>query len=249
MYRSDFKIEVCANSVESVKAARAAGADRVELCAGMPEGGTTPSAGTMSRVRELLDTGMHVIIRPRGGDFLYDEEEQEVMSRDIGMARQIGADGVVFGCLTPEGKVDVELMRRLMAMAGPMSVTFHRAFDMCNDPFLALEEIEKLGCDRILTSGQRATALEGADLLKKLVERARKVCIMPGCGLNAANIREVATRTGAHEFHLSARIHQESRMCYRNPAVSMGGTVQVAEYGREVSSAEKIMQAIRALER
>ena len=130
MERKDFKIEVCANSVESVKAAVEAGADRVELCAGMPEGGTTPSWGTIALAREMMPAGLHVIIRPRGGDFLYNEWEREVMLRDIDAARRIGADGVVLGCLTEDGQVDVRLMRRLMAEAGGMSVTFHRAFDI-----------------------------------------------------------------------------------------------------------------------
>lgn len=248
MLRKDFKIEICTNSAESVRAAVEAGADRIELCAGMPEGGTTPSYGEIALVRALIPSGMHVIIRPRGGDFLYTEEECEVMFRDIEMARKIGVDGIVIGCLTAEGDVDVDKMRKLMAAAGGMSVTFHRAFDMCRDPFAALEAIEQLGCERILTSGQKGSAEAGIPLLKELVKRSREVRIMPGCGVNAGNILKIARETGAREFHLSARISVESDMIYRNPAVSMGGTVQVAEYGREVSSAGKVMQAIRALE-
>lgn len=247
MKREDFKIEICTNSVESVKAAIEAGANRIELCAGMPEGGTTPSYGEICRVRELMSSGMHVIIRPRGGDFLYSEEESEVMLRDIEMARKIGVDGVVLGCLTADGEVDVVKMRRLLAAAGDMSVTFHRAFDMCCDPFKALEIIEHLGCERILTSGQKNSAEEGIPLLRKLVRQAREVIIMPGCGVNAGNIKRIAEETGAHEFHLSARISIGSDMIYRNPEVSMGGTVQVAEYGREVTSADKVCDAIKAL--
>lgn len=243
-----FKIEICANSVESVKAAIAAGADRIELCGGMPEGGTTPSYGVIARVRELMPAGMHLIIRPRGGDFLYTEEESEVMMRDIEMARHLGVDGIVLGCLTPKGEVDVVLMRRLMALAGDMSVTFHRAFDMCRDPFQALETIEKLGCERILTSGQKNSALEGVRLLKELVDRAKEVIIMPGCGIHAANICDIAEKTGACEFHLSARTRVESDMLYRNPEVSMGGEVKVSEYIREVTSEEKVRQAIETLQ-
>lgn len=247
MVRTDFKIEICTNSVESVKAALKAGADRIELCAGMPEGGTTPSYGEMSLVRELMPSGMHVIIRPRGGDFLYSMDECEVMLRDIEMAQRIGVDGVVIGCLTAEGEVDVDKMRLLIDAAGDMSITFHRAFDMCKDPFKALEAIERLGCNRILTSGQKGSAEEGIPLLKQLVEKANQVIIMPGCGVNAANIRKIAAETGANEFHLSARISVESDMLYRNPQVSMGGTVQVAEYGRDVTSADKVREAILAL--
>ena len=247
MERKDFKIEVCANSVESVKAAVEAGADRVELCAGMPEGGTTPSWGTIALAREIMPAGLHVIIRPRGGDFLYNEWEREVMLRDIDAARRIGADGVVLGCLTEDGQVDVRLMRRLMAEAGGMSVTFHRAFDMCCDPLAALRDIESLGCHRILTSGQQATAEEGIPLLRQLVAAARNVIIMPGCGVNGGNVSMIARETGAHEFHLSARMPVESGMRYRNTRVSMGGTVQVAEYGRDVSSPQKIRAVIDAL--
>ena len=249
MKREDFRIEICTNSAESVRAAVAAGADRIELCAGMPEGGTTPSYGEIALVRELMPAGMHVIIRPRGGDFLYSEEECEVMCRDIEMARKIGVDGVVIGCLTADGEVDADKMRKLMSVAGDMSVTFHRAFDMCRDPYRALEAIEQLGCDRILTSGQQVSAEAGIPLLKGLVDRARRVIIMPGCGVNGGNIRKIAEATGACEFHLSARISVGSDMIYRNPAVSMGGTVQVAEYGRDVTSAEKVREAIAALEK
>ena len=159
----------------------------------------------------------------------------------------LGVDGVVLGCLTREGEVDEGVMRKLMAACGEMSVTFHRAFDMCRDPFQALQTIEKLGCARILTSGQSNSAETGVPLLKELVARARNVIIMPGCGVNAANVRKIAESTGAFEFHLSARIRLGSDMVYRNPAVSMGGTVQVDEYGREVSSSEKVEEVIRRL--
>lgn len=247
MKREEFKIEICANSVESVKAAFEAGADRVELCAGMPEGGTTPSYGTVAMAREAAPYGLHVIIRPRGGDFLYDDTECETMLRDIEMAHRIGADGVVFGCLTPDGEVDKRRMAALMAAAQGMSVTFHRAFDMCRDPFAALQDIESLGCRRILTSGQQSSAEAGIPLLKELVGRTQRTLIMPGCGINASNIAGIAEATGAREFHLSARMSVESAMRYRNSRVSMGGTVHVEEYGREVSSVKKIKEALAAL--
>ncbi len=248
MLREDFRIEVCTNSAESVRAAVAAGADRIELCAGMPEGGTTPSYGEISLVRELIPSGMHVIIRPRGGDFLYSEEECEVMMRDIEMVRKVGVDGIVIGCLTADGAVDQKKMKQLLSVAGGLSVTFHRAFDMCKDPLEALQIIEELGCHRILTSGQCAVAEEGIPLLKELVNRATKTIIMPGCGVNAGNIHKIALAPGAKEFHLSGRISVEGQMRYRNPSVSMGGTVQVAEYGRDVTSVDKVKAAIQALE-
>ncbi len=248
MKREDFKIEICANSLESALEAAKAGADRVELCAGMPEGGTTPSFGTISCVHEMAAIRQHVIIRPRGGDFLYSDTERRVMLKDIEAARKGGAKGVVLGCLTRNGDVDVKVMEEMMQAAENLSVTFHRAFDMCRDPFEALEAIEALGCERILTSGQRASAEEGISLIRELVARAGKVIIMPGCGVNASNIHRIAAETGAREFHLSARINVGSDMIYRNARVSMGGTVKIEEYGREVTSAEKVRQAIQALE-
>ena len=188
-----YKIEICANSVESAIEAQRGGAYRVELCAGIPEGGTTPSYGEIKMARELLSIRLHVIIRPRGGDFLYTPLEQSIMLHDIDMARQLGADGVVFGCLTPDGDIDLPLMERLMKASEGMSVTFHRAFDMCRNPRKALEKIIALGCDRILTSGQQATAEKGISLLKELnVQADGRIIIMPGCGVNSDNIRKIA---------------------------------------------------------
>ena len=159
------KIEICANSVESAVKAQQAGAYRVELCAGIPEGGTTPSFGEIRMAHQLLNqTKLHVIIRPRGGDFLYSPIELDIMLHDIKVALQLGADGLVFGCLTAEGYVDVPLMQKLMNAVGEMSVTFHRAFDMCSNPKEALEQIIGLGIDRVLTSGQEATAEKGIPL-------------------------------------------------------------------------------------
>ena len=208
------KIEICANSVESAVKAQQAGAYRVELCAGIPEGGTTPSFGEIRMARQLLNqTKLHVIIRPRGGDFLYSPIEQEIMLHDIKVARQLGADGVVFGCLTAEGNVDVPLMQKLMNAVGEMSVTFHRAFDMCSNPKEALEQIIGLGIDRVLTSGQDATAEKGIPLLKELVELADgRIIIMPGCGVNAGNIRKIDEETGTSAFHFSRRISVDSGM-------------------------------------
>lgn len=243
------KIEICANSVESAVKAQQAGAYRVELCAGIPEGGTTPSFGEIRMARQLLNhTKLHVIIRPRGGDFLYSPIEQEIMLHDIKVARQLGADGVVFGCLTAEGDIDVPLMKKLMNGVGEMSVTFHRAFDMCSNPKEALEQIIELGIDRILTSGREATAEIGIPLLKELVEQADgRIIIMPGCGVNASNIRKIAEETGTHEFHFSGRSAVESGMIYRNPKISMGGTVKIEEYLNEVTDPEKVKAALSEL--
>ena len=232
-----YKFEVCANSVESCVEAQRGGAERVELCAGIPEGGTTPSYGDIVMARKLLiTTKLHVIIRPRGGDFLYSDLEREIMLEDVRMARRLGVDGVVFGVLTSDGDIDMDFMRQLMAESEGMSVTFHRAFDVCCTPFVSLEQIIELGCDRILTSGQMPKAEDGVDLLKQLVEKAGdRIIIMPGCGVNAGNIVKIAQITGAKEFHFSARSKHESGMQFRKSRVSMGGSVMIDEYSRDVT--------------
>ncbi len=243
------RIEICANSATSAIEAQKGGAYRVELCAGIPEGGTTPSYGEIRQAREALnETKLHVIIRPRGGDFLYTPIEQEIMLHDIEMARELGADGIVIGCLTAEGDIDIPLTKRLIEAAGEMNITFHRAFDMCREPQAALEQIIELGIDRILTSGQQATAEAGIPLLRKLVEQADgRIIIMPGCGINANNIFRIAKETGAIEFHFSGRSPKESAMRYRNPLVSMGGTVKIEEYRIDVTDPEKVKAAVKAI--
>lgn len=245
----NYSFEVCANSVESCLAAQAGGANRVELCAGIPEGGTTPSYGDIAVARELLkETRLHVIIRPRGGDFLYSPVEQRIMLKDIDLARKLGADGVVFGCLTAEGDVDLPLMRQLIEAAEGMSVTFHRAFDVCRNPQQALEDIIGLGCHRILTSGQQPTAEQGIPLLKNLQQQADgRIILLAGCGVNETNIARIAQETGIHEFHFSAREQMESGMLYRNPQVSMGGTVCIEEYSRPLTTSKRVSQTIAAL--
>ena len=243
------KIEICANSVESAVKAQEGGAYRVELCAGIPEGGTTPSFGDIRMARQLLnETKLHVIIRPRGGDFLYSQLEQEIMLHDIKVARQLGADGVVFGCLTAEGNVDIPAMKKLMNAVGDMSVTFHRAFDMCREPKEALEQIIELGCTRILTSGLESNAIKGIAMLRELIEQADgRIIIMPGCGVNPSNIYQLAEATGASEFHFSGRSSYESGMIFRNPKVSMGGTVKIEEYQKDITDPEIVKAAVAEL--
>lgn len=244
-----FLFEVCANSVESCLAAQAGGANRVELCAGIPEGGTTPSFGDIALARELLtSTKLHVIIRPRSGDFLYSPLEQRIMLKDIENARQLGADGVVFGCLTAEGEVDMPLMKQLMEASKGMSVTFHRAFDVCRNPEKALEDIIALGCDRILTSGQQPTAEQGIPLLTKLeTQAADRIILLAGCGVNENNIQHIAQKTGIHEFHFSARESFPSGMIYHNEAVSMGGTVHIDEYTHLQTTVKRVKDTISQL--
>ena len=218
------KIEICANSVESAVKAQQAGAYRVELCAGIPEGGTTPSFGEIRMARQLLNqTKLHVIIRPRGGDFLYSPIEQEIMLHDIKVARQLGADGVVFGCLTAEGYVDVPLMQKLMNAVGEMSVTFHRAFDMCVNPFQTLELAKSLGIHAILTSGCQPSCLEGIDLIRQLDEKAEgRIAIMAGAGIQENSAKILKEQTKITSFHMSGKKIRESGMQFRNPNVAMG---------------------------
>jgi len=241
-----YKFEICANSVESCIAAQEGGADRVELCAGIPEGGTTPSYGMIKTARENITIGLNVIIRPRGGDFLYSELEITEMLQDITAAKALGADGLVFGCLTPDGDVDMEAMRRLMDVAGNTPVTFHRAFDHTRDPYKALEDIISLGCSRILTSGCMPTAIEGTATLAELVRKAEeRIIIMPGCGIRECNIAETARLSGAREFHFSAREPVESGMTFRNPEVVMGS--EDDPYGRSVTTSARVSATIASL--
>lgn len=244
-----YLFEVCANSVESCVAAQEGGADRVELCAGIPEGGTTPSYGDIAVARELLTrTRLHIIIRPRGGDFLYSSTEVRIMLADIANARRMGADGVVIGCLDAEGNIDVKTTTRLMEAAQGMSVTFHRAFDMCRNPEEALEDLIRLKCDRVLTSGCQSTAELGIKQLKSLQQQAAgRITLLAGCGVNQQNIAHIAHETGIREFHFSARQEVESPMKFRNPHVSMGGTVRINEYSRPVTTPQKVRDTIRAL--
>lgn len=241
-----YHFEICANSVASCIAAQEGGADRVELCAGIPEGGTTPSYGMIRSAREAITIGLHIIIRPRGGDFLYSEEEIQQMLYDIDIAKELGADGLVFGCLLPDGSVDRKNMQRLIEAAGDTPVTFHRAFDHTSDPYRALEDIIELGCVRILTSGCRPTALEGTGLLSELVKKAGdRIIIMPGCGIKEDNIAETARLSGAREFHFSAREPVESGMVFRNPEVVMGN--EDDPYGTVRTTAARVASTIASL--
>lgn len=252
MNREEFKFEICANSVESCLAAQEGGADRVELCAGIPEGGTTPSYGEIKLARKLLTkTKLHVIIRPRGGDFLYTPLELERMEEDIRICRELGVDGVVFGCLTEEGEIDREANRRLVELARPMSVTFHRAFDRTADPMKALEDIISLGCNRILTSGQQPKAINGISLLAQLEKKLKEYPLPPiqllaGSGVNEENIRQIFDATGIHEYHFSARVNVASKMKHYNHEVYMGAK-GADESNSLVTSAEKVRNTIKQL--
>ena len=245
----NYKPQICTNSALSCVEAQKGGAYRVELCAGIPEGGTTPSYGEIAVARELIDIKLNVIIRPRAGDFLYSDIEHKAMLKDIEMAKELGADGVVFGVLTKDGDVDMERNRELLDAAQGMDVTFHRAFDVCREPFEALEDIINLGFNRILTSGQQNKAEDGLPLLTELVKKAGdRIIIMPGSGVTEDNIAHIASVTKASEYHLSARKPVKSGMKFKNQNVSMGGTnITINEFEQNVTNAARVKATLKQL--
>ncbi|MCF0199075.1 MAG: copper homeostasis protein CutC [Bacteroidaceae bacterium] len=206
MATKQYLLEVCAGTVEAVRAAHEGGAQRVELCSALSEDGLTPSMGMIRYACRCEGLQVHVLIRPREGDFVYSEAEVECMLADIRLCREMGVDGVVIGALTADGDIDVPVCQRLVDKARGMNITFHRAFDVCRHPFEALEQIVALGCNRLLTSGQAATAEQGIPLLRELVQRAgTRLTIMPGAGVSPENAARLLTETGATELHASAR--------------------------------------------
>ena len=216
------KLEVCCYSIESCLVAQHNGAHRIELCAGPAEGGVTPSVGVIRRALQLCHIPVYPIVRPRGGDFLYSEEEFNVLLQDVEEARRLGCKGIVTGMLTPDGKVDIARMKAVKAVAGEMELTFHRAVDVCADPFEAIKALIELGVERVLSSGQAPAAPEGAALLKELqLFFGKHIIIMPGAGIRSANLEELALFTGAREFHSSASFLQQSAMHFRASRVSM----------------------------
>ncbi|WP_461115635.1 copper homeostasis protein CutC [Spirosoma jeollabukense] len=218
-------IEVCAYSLESCLRAQRAGAGRIELCGGLAEGGTTPSAGLIQLARQHLSIPLYVMIRPRGGDFVYSETELAVMKADMLMAKSVGADGLVLGVLKPDGTIDEAQTRYLVDVAKPLPVTFHRAFDMTRDPLEALEATIRTGAARILTSGQHQTAEAGLFIVKQLADAATgRIEIMAGAGVNAQNAQQFID-AGVDALHLSGSTKEDSQMIYRQPAVSMASSL------------------------
>ncbi|HUX95618.1 MAG TPA: copper homeostasis protein CutC [Bacteroidales bacterium] len=243
-----FKLEICIDSIESALNAQIAGADRVELCDNLLEGGTTPSYGTIISARNNMDIGLHVIIRPRGGDFLYSDDEYDIMRRDIDICGESGVDGVVIGILTHDGLIDVERTAKLVEYATPMSVTFHRAYDMCADPLKGLEDIIDTGADRLLTSGQKNKTVDGVELIRKLINIASgRIIIMPGGGIDDLNIASVAKLSGASEFHLTGRKTIQSGMNFRKQEVIMSGYEGYDEFSRKIADPDKIRRVIEIL--
>ena len=242
-------LEVLVESVESGIAAMAGGADRLEVCQNLFEGGTTPSAGLVTALREAVDLPIQVMIRPRGGDFCYSTREFEVMRHDLRILKELGSAGVVLGLLLPDGTVDRDRTAELIALARPLSVTFHRAIDMTRDVFEALETLVDLGVDRVLTSGGEATVIEGAEVIAEMVKRAgERIVVMPGGGIRERNVERVLRLTGAREIHVSGTKSIASPMEFRNTRVPMGRDLRMPEFSHNEVDPERIA-AYRRLSR
>ena len=239
-------VEACVATVASALAAESAGAGRLELCADLVEGGVTPSVGMLMGVRGRVGLPLHVLIRPRGGDFLFDGDEREVMLRDIAEAGARGADGVVIGALDPDGEIDEALTRRLAEAARPMAVTFHRAFDLAREPGRALETLIALGVERVLTSGQAGSALLGSKAIAALVaQSAGRITIMAGGGINEANAARIVRETGVREIHVGAGGIRHSGMEFRREGVFMGKVYQPDEYVRVETDRERVEHIVK----
>lgn len=240
-------LEVCANSVTSALAAQDGGAVRVELCENLYEGGTTPSYGEILIARKLLNINLYVLIRPRGGDFLYSDVEFEIMAEDVRYCIESGCDGIVIGILHPDGTIDKDRCRKLVELAKPhgVGVTFHRAFDMSADLFQSLEDIIEIGCERILTSGGRSSAMEGSAIISRLIKKAAgRIIIMPGCGISETNVADLVHYTGAKELHASARTRSQSQMLFKNEHIVMGENYG-DEFSVDTTDKERVIQIIK----
>jgi copper homeostasis protein len=227
------KLEICCYSVESAITAEKVGADRIELCDNYSEGGTTPSYAAIQISVEKLKIPVNVIVRPRGGDFLYSDVEYETIKQDVLAIKKLKANGIVIGFLKANGEIDLGKTREIMDLAKPMEVTFHRAFDMCKDPLKALGQLKEIGITRILTSGAKNRAPDGIDLLTELVDKAgNEIIIMPGSGVNSNTIGKLIRKSKALEFHSSAKTFENSKMDYFNKDISMGGVESVDEFSK-----------------
>lgn len=239
-------MEVCVDSVDSAVNACRGGAKRIELCASLAEGGTTPSVGMLRVVKSLAKkVPVFVMIRPRPGDFLYSEYEMDVMKTDLKILKENGADGFVFGVLQKDGSIDKERCQELVDQSRPLPVTFHRAIDVTQNILQSLEDVISLGCERVLTSGGEATALEGTPTIRKMVEQsAGRIIIVPGGGITERNLRRILDETGALEFHASARSSLQSPMQFMNCAVSMSAALSVSDYCVKVTDRDRVKTMI-----
>jgi copper homeostasis protein len=239
-------LEVCANSLASAMAAQKGGAVRVELCENLADGGTTPSYGQIALTRKMLNIEVFPIIRPRGGDFLYTDLEFEIMKADVRACKALGCDGVVFGILNPDGTIDAERCRVLIKAAGPMRVSFHRAFDMSRNLPEALETLVELGFERVLSSGGSSNALEGAAVLASLIKQASgRIEVMPGAGINPGNVSLLLEETGAQVVHASLMAVESSKMIFKNEQSKMGAVED--EYAIKITSLQLVRDLIKNL--
>jgi copper homeostasis protein len=233
--------EVVVYNIDSALKAQVGGADRIELCDSPGDGGTTPSYGTVEVVRQNVNLDLFVMIRPRGGDFCYSSYEFHAMKRDISQCQRLSVDGLVFGILSPDGTIDKQRCRELIRQVRPLKVTCHRAFDMTRDPMAALEDCIEVGFDRILTSGQQPTAVEGIPLIHDLVERAAgRIVIMPGSGVNEDTVRKIVGETGVQEIHFSAAAAIDSDMEYRNERIATMGNTPDEAFTRRTVDPERV---------
>jgi copper homeostasis protein len=241
-------VEACVNSAASALEAKKGGAHRVELCDNLYEGGTTPGPATIMFVSKIEGIDLHVLIRPRGGDFLYTEIEFSIMQQDIDFCKQNGVKGVVLGLLREDGSIDVERTTVLVKRAHPMNVTFHRAFDMVTEPFQALEDVIATGCNRILTSGLQNKAWEGREMIKSLVQAAEsRIILMAGSGVNAENAEKLVQHTGVSEIHTSSRTSHSSKMQFKRSNVFMGGLAEIPEYEIGITDSTKIKLILQSV--
>ncbi|MFA7127923.1 MAG: copper homeostasis protein CutC [Sphaerochaeta sp.] len=242
------KIEICLESVQSVLAAQEGGADRVEFCSDLFEGGLTPTLGAFRTALKHATIPMNVMIRPRGGDFCYTDLEFETMLEDARIFKEEGANGIVFGILTPNGQIDKERSQLLIDLVRPLEVTFHRAFDMTINGYEALEDLILLGVDRVLTSGLEATVPEGADTLAELVKQAgKRIIVMPGCGITERNFKKMQKQIGASEYHVYLPQEYPSKMLYHPSHIYMGGLLRQNEFsvsGTEASAVSNIKKLV-----
>lgn len=237
------KLEICCYSVESALLAEQAGADRVELCDNYNEGGTTPSYAAIKLSVNQLKIPVNVIVRPRGGDFLYSDIEYDIIKEDIRAIKNLNANGIVVGFLKEDGEVDLERTQEIIELAAPMELTFHRAFDRTKNPIESVKQLAKIGVKRILTSGCKNKAEEGTELIKQLVKEAgQSIIIMPGSGVNEKNIQCLITSTNAFEFHSSAKTFVKSHMKYNSQSISMGGNSSVDEENIVSVNSEQIFE-------
>jgi copper homeostasis protein len=244
MEKKKFIIEIATSDFSTTKSAVEGGADRIELCANLAEGGTTPSYGTIKQCREAFSVSLYPIIRPRGGDFLFTKDEFEIMLQDVKFCKQLGCDGIVIGLLNMDGTIDIARTAALIEAAYPLGVTFHRAFDRCKDPFEALEQLIEIGCERILTSGQKPSVVDGIELVAELNKKAgERIIIMPGSGVRIENIKMLAEKTGCLEFHSSLRGKERSKMEFVHEAFKDSGE----SYMNNAIDAEEVKSLRNAL--